>query len=160
MTISEDMKRLDLRDIQREKAAEIQRLAEHDAERARIEQRINELSVTERTLARLMSVDLPEPERSATETVNRKKPEGIPTIYIMAVTLLRESGVHWMEGQDFVQAIRNRWWPTADSNDITPTLWRLAKTGKLVKNGTKYALPAGVRGPVKELGKPGAVSVQ
>ena len=155
------MKKVELKDVQREKAAEIERLAELDAARVQSEQRINELAITERTLARLLSVDLPEPDDStATNGSKRKKPAGIPTIFVMTLTLFRENGVHWMDGHEIVQAIRKRWWPTADNNDISPTLWRLAKTGKLVKRGTEYGLTAGARGPVRELDEPGSVRVQ
>lgn len=162
MVNSYDMKRFELKDVQREKEVEIERLARLDAERSQAEQRINELTITERTLARMLSVELPEPLKPATsDGAKRKKPDGIPTIYVMTLTLFRERGVHWLEGQEIVQAIRERWWPTADNNDISPTLWRLSKTEKLVKAGTKYGLPAGVRGSVKQLGEPGdAVIVQ
>jgi len=162
MSYPEDMKRFELKDVQYEKAQEIERLAQLDAERTQVEQRINELAITERTLARLLSVELPEPMPTSSDASKRKKPDGIPTIYVMAVTLLRERGVHWLEGQEIVHAIRERWWPTADNNDISPTLWRLFKTGRLAKQGTKYGLPPGARGAVKELGEPGSgvVSVQ
>lgn len=162
--ISDDgMKKIDLKEVQREKAAAVQRLAALDHERSDVEQQINELAITERTLARLLSVDLPEPlVPASSELSKRKKPEGIPTIYVMTLTLFRDQGVHWLEGQEIVQAIREKWWPTAKNDDIGPTLWRLAKMGKLVKQGTKYALPPGIRGAAKELGeKPGdAVTFQ
>ncbi len=157
------MKKIELKDVQREKAAAIKLLGTLDRQREIVEQQINELTITERTLARLLSVELPELSGPlAPEAAKRKKPAGIPTIYMMALTLFRERGVHFMEGHEIVRAIRERWWPTADNNDISPTLWRLSKTGKLVKNGTKYGLLAGMRGQVKELGEPGSglVSVQ
>lgn len=156
------MKKVELRDVQREKAAAIERLGKLDRERSALDQQINDLAITERTLARMLSVDLPEPApMRSPELATRKKPVGIPTIYVMTVTLLRDRGDHWMESQEIVQAIRERWWPTAESSDITPTLWRLYKTsGKLAKNGTKYGLPPGTLRAVRELGEPGSVSVQ
>lgn len=162
MLNDEDMKKVDIKDIQRDKKAALDRLAAIDRERSELEQIINELAVAERVVARLTSVDLPEsqPSEVASGSATRKKPQGIPTVYVMALTLFRETGEHWIEAQDIVQSIRERWWPTAENNDISPTLWRLSRMGKLTKNGTKYGLPPGVRGPVKELGKPGAVSVQ
>lgn len=138
-----DMKNVDLQTIQRLKSEAADKLAHLDRERAAVEQWVSELTVTERTLARVLSVDLPEPQEDVPVAGQRSsgKPRGIPSIYIMAATLLRDASEPWMEGQEIVKAIRDRWWPTAETNDIAPTLWRLAKHGKLRKEATRYALP-------------------
>lgn len=156
MLNDDDMKKIDLKDVQRQKREAIERLAALDTERAALEQDINELAIVERRVAQMLSVDLPEPSvQRASEVHKRKKPTGIPTIYVMTCTIFRERGVHWLEAQEILQIIREKWWPTAKNDDVGPTLWRLARMGKLTKNGTKYALPPGVRGPVKQLGEPG-----
>lgn len=156
MLNDDDMKKIDLRDVQRKKQEAIERLAAIEAERAELEQSISELAIVERHVAQLLSVDLPEPAIAQTQSPHRrKKPSGIPTIYIMTCTIFRERGVHWLEAQELLQAIRVKWWPDAKNDDVGPTLWRLAKMGKLIKSGTRYSLPAGVRGPVKQLGEPG-----
>ena len=162
MLNSDDMKRFELSDVQRAKAAEIDKLASLDAQRAQIEQRITELTITERTLARMLSIELPASSSPVqTDGAKRKKPIGIPTIHVMTLTLFRERGEHWLESQTIIQAIKERWWPTAANNDIAPTLWRLSATGKLTKQGTKYSLPPGTHRTVKQLGEPGdAVVVQ
>lgn len=160
MLNDDDMKKIDLKDIQRDKQTALDRLAALDRERGELEQVINELAVAERVVARLTSVDLPQGQSvAAPDGVKRKKPNGIPTIYVMVLTLFRETGEHWMEAQEIVQSIRDRWWPTAENNDISPTLWRLARMEKLTKSGTKYGLPPGARGPVKQLGEPGKTVV-
>ncbi len=71
----------------------------------------------------------------------RGKPKDIPSIYEMAVVLFQTTGKEWLETQEIVRLIKERWWPSAQRNDIAPTLWRLQKDGKLRKNGSKYALP-------------------
>jgi hypothetical protein len=159
---TEDMAKFDLKDVQRKKDAAIARLADLDRQRAEVTQEINELAITERTVARMLSVDLPEPTAPVRlpELATRKKPVGIPSIYVMTLTVLRERGAHWIEGSDLIEAIRDRWWPTAARAEIAPTLWRLSKMNKLTKNGTKYGLPPGAPRALRELGEPGSVSVQ
>ena len=61
----------------------------------------------------------------------------------MAATLIRESGQHWMDASDIIKGIREKWWPTVEPGDVSPTLWRLDKTQKLQKDGTRYALLPG-----------------
>jgi hypothetical protein len=77
--------------------------------------------------------------------LERKKPKNIPSVYVMTVTLLRESGSKGLEPQEIVTLVRQRWWPGASSNDINPTLWRLSKHGKLRKEDGRYFLPADTR---------------
>lgn len=153
--IHDDMKRQDLDIIQKRKKAVAERLDAIDVERAALAQEMADLAVTERTMARLLDVDLPEPTANRHPKVAvRKKPDGIPTVYIMAATILREAsedGQAWMEPQEIVRAIRERWWPDADSNDINPTLWRLYKNLKLSKKGNKYGLPLGARSKLEDL---------
>ena len=140
--IHADMKR-ELEIIQRKKADAESELKALDTQRAELEQWLRDLSVTERTLARMLDVDLPDdtvtvlPEHS-----RRKKPDHIPSVYDMAVTVLREREVEFVEGHEILAGIKARWWPGATNNDILPTLWRLAtKDKRLRKEGTKYALP-------------------
>lgn len=81
-------------------------------------------------------------------SARRKKPDNIPTIYDMAVMIIRDRGNEFVEGQEIVAGIKARWWPDVTSNDVTPTLWRLAnKDQRLRKDGTKYGLP--IRAAIK-----------
>jgi hypothetical protein len=143
----DDMKRHELEIVQRRKKTVLERLDSLDAEKAVLTQELGDLAVTEKTLARLLDVDLPEPSVNRHPKVAfRKKPDGIPTVYIMAATLLREAskdGQAWMEPQEIVRGIRERWWPDAESNDINPTLWRLYKSHKFSKKDGRYGLPLG-----------------
>lgn len=141
-SIHDGMKR-ELEIIQSKKAAAESELKALDTKRAELEQWLRDLAVTERTLARMLDVDLPDDTATPlSEHSRRKKPEHIPSVYDMAVTVLREYGVEFVEGQDIVIGIKTRWWPSATNNDILPTLWRLAiKDQRLRKEGTKYALP-------------------
>jgi hypothetical protein len=148
MPTDQDMNR-DLQIVRARKLKVAEELASIDRRRRELDQEANDLAVTERTLARLLSVELPDmvevPDHRP-DVARRRKPKGIPSVYTMTATILRESNdVHerrWLEAQDIVQLIRAKWWPNAESTDITPTLWRLSKTDKLLKRGSQYALPA------------------
>lgn len=149
----DDYMRQELETIRRKKADAERELKEMDSRRTELEQWLRDLAVTERTLARVLDVDLPEVTNDTSHSTRRKKPENIPTIYDMAVTILRERGDEFLEGQDIVAGIRSRWWPDVTNNDVTPTLWRLAtKDKRLRKDGTKYGLPirAAIRVPLSE----------
>lgn len=137
-----DGMRQELERIQTKKAEVEKQLREIELQRTELEQWVRDLAVTERTLARLLEVDLPEAQSVVPEAPRRKKPDNIPSVYDMAVTTLRERAEEFVEGQEIVSAIKRRWWPEATNNDITPTLWRLAtKDQRLRKEGTKYGLP-------------------
>jgi hypothetical protein len=129
--------------IQKEKALVAKKLAAIDRDRAMLEQQASELAVTERTLARILGVDLPQETGGSTSNGSKAggKPKKLPSIYQMMLALLAEAPGGALEVQDAMRLIRERWWPSAERNDIAPTLWRLAKTGKLKKDGTSYALP-------------------
>lgn len=76
-------------------------------------------------------------------TKAKKKPEGTPTIAEMINMVLvdaKAKGTDALESQEIVHRIRAKWWPDAQSNDIAPLMWRLAKNEKLKKIGTKYSL--------------------
>ena len=112
-----------------------------------LKQEESELAIAERTLARLLGIEL-EPEiEDDIETLHarlngrRAKPRKTPSIHEMAASLFKETGQEWLETMDIVRLIKTRWWPSAERNDIAPTLWRLHKDGKLRKDGPKYALP-------------------
>lgn len=137
--------------IQKQKADAEREMKAIDARRIELEQWLRDLAVTERTLARILDLDLPNtgaPSRS--EHSRRKKPDNIPSVHDMTVKILRERGEEFVEGNEIFVAIKGRWWPDATKNDVLPTLWRLAtKDDRLRKEGSKYALPIreGIRDP-------------
>jgi len=128
--------------VQREKAAVAKRLAALDRDRAMLEQQASELAVTERTLARILGVALPDTGSQAPQAGKAGgKPKKLPSIYQMMLSLLADAPNRSLETPEIIRLIRERWWPSAERNDIAPTLWRLAKMGKLKKDGIGYALP-------------------
>lgn len=150
MPSHEAMKEIERIRLRKEEvAAALARIAQQrdelDRSKLLLEQEQSDLAITERTLARLNAIDLPAETPTAPgerpDTTTRRKPKGIPTIYIMTVTILRESNRVWLEGSEILSAIRSRWWPSAEPVDVSPTLWRLAKEGKLLKQNTSYGLP-------------------
>jgi hypothetical protein len=137
----DDGMRQELETIQRKKADVERQLKAIEEKRTELEVWLRDLTVTERTLARLLEVDLPETSAN-TGASHRRKPNNIPSVHEMAVTIIRERAEEFVEGQDIVSAIKRRWWPDATNNDIGPTLWRLAtRDNKLRKEGTRYGLP-------------------
>ena len=142
MVTADDM---DLAAVQRKKADVERQLKEIEHRRVELEAWLRDLVVTERTLARILDVDLPDNSQAAPQEAaphRRRKPENTPSIFDMARIIIRDRGDEWVEGAEIVAGIRRRWWPDAESNDITPTLWRLAtKDSRLRKEGTRYAMP-------------------
>lgn len=132
-----------LKTIQEQRAeaqAELKALSQRKEE---VESWLRDLSVTERTLARLLNVDLPsDAEPVSDERPRGRKPKGIPSVFVMACNAIRDSGEEWLDVSDILASIKRRHWPDATSSDISSTLWRLAEKDKrLRKQGTKYALP-------------------
>ena len=134
--------REELETVRRKKVEAAKELASLEERRVQLEQWVRDLTTTERTLARICDVDLPEPEVRQTDAYKRKKPKDIPSVFDMAATIIRDRGMEFVEANDILNGIKTRWWPDATNNDISPSLWRLAtKDDRLRKEGTKYALP-------------------
>jgi hypothetical protein len=142
-TSIDQIMRQELESVQRRIADAVGELKTLDMRRAELEQWLRDLAVTERTLARMLDVDLPTSTVSGpSENSRRKKPDSIPSVYDMAATVLRNRSDEFVDGQEIVSAIKARWWPSVTANDILPTLWRLAtKDQRLRKEGRRYGLP-------------------
>jgi hypothetical protein len=72
-----------------------------------------------------------------------KKPAGTPTMPEMIEAVLTEAsfqGRHALEPKEIVATIRQKWWPTVTPASVSPIAWRLAKEGRLHKDGSKYSL--------------------
>jgi hypothetical protein len=117
------------------------RRAELEQALAEVSRLESELAITKRTIADTYGIKL-DAGSQPVSTKTKGKPKDIPSIHEMASVLFQASGQEWLETQEIVRLIKEKWWPSADRNDIAPTLWRLQKDGKLRKHGTKYALPS------------------
>ena len=74
----------------------------------------------------------------------KRKPDGLPSVLEMAAIVFRDranEGQPWLEPAEIVTEIKRRWWKAAEQEFIGPQLWRAARKGRLLKNGTRYALP-------------------
>ena len=72
------------------------------------------------------------------------KPDGTPTTPNMIIMLLKEAerqGKPGLEPKEMHIQVCRRWWPSAKSEDIGPTAWRMRKDGRLTKQGSLYMLP-------------------
>ena len=128
--------------IERGRAKLLQQLDDLNREQQRLEQEAQELDIAARVLNRL-SPDETEQSKNYTPpwTKPGKKPDGIPAMSDMIQTVLlaaEKDGIAELETQNIVNAIRIKWWPDAQNNDVAPVLWRQAKIGRLIKNGTRY----------------------
>lgn len=140
-------------------------IAGYKAEIERLESELPELDVAERVLARLTGE--PRSEVSAVkpsvdEALVGAKPEGIPTVPEMIVTLLKEaqaSGSRGMSAKDLLDGIAKRWWPDAKSDTVAPTAWRMRKRGDLDKDGVHYSIPKTNTGSEAEASEPSEVPV-
>lgn len=108
---------------------------------------IEEINTTLKTLSRVYGVeleDLPDIKAAKSTGVISTKPAGSPTLYEMVTNILEEYDMLIddgpMEGDQIFEEIRRRWWPDAPRNSIIPSLWRFAKEGRLIKDGTAYRL--------------------
>jgi hypothetical protein len=133
-----------LKIIQQRRKALARERAEVERKIALIDQEESDLAISERTLARLLGVSL-DPDLEDLSQLRKRpkggKPRDIPSIHEMALVLYGDTKQEWLETQEIVRLIKQKWWPSAKRNDIAPTLWRLHKDGKLRKDGTRYALP-------------------
>ncbi len=72
------------------------------------------------------------------------KPADAPAMPLMimeALLVAHEAGKDRLEPKDITQFVRDRYWPDAPTSSVGPTVWRMAKDGRLRKLGEFYALP-------------------
>ena len=67
------------------------------------------------------------------------KPDGLPTVSVMIVTALRETGKA-SRPVEIAEFVRRRWWSTAPTETITTTAWQMARAGKLTHHDGRYGL--------------------
>ena len=108
-------------------------IARHEAEIARLIGERDELQVTLRTLGRL----------GVLEKGNASAPVGPKmTVPEMVLEVLsRPENVQGARPDPVLTAIRESYDPNIDPNNVRPTMWRMAKDGRLEKNGELYRLP-------------------
>lgn len=154
------MRRRAIAEARANMAEEIEKLRGLDAG---LEQEEMELTITERHILKFTIGELERPTtelgarvvatRLAQEAVQRskRKPADVPSVLVMAGTVLlerAERGQIWLEPAEIVTEIKKRWWRDAEQAFIAPQLWRAAKKGRLLKDGTRYALPENEKAPV------------
>jgi len=83
------------------------------------------------------------PIEATADTVEPTKPVGIPTVPNMimeALLVASDNGMYGMEPSHVTAFIRDNYWPSVQSQNVAPTMWRMARDGKLTKNGSVYSL--------------------
>ena len=130
--------------IEMQRAALMQQLDDLKRQEERLNQTAQELEIAEKVFARYSDAEQSAPEGPAQippATKQSKKPDGIPPVselIYMVLAYAEKEGLRWLEPIQVIERIRGNWWPGAQSNDIAPVLWRMAKQGKLAKRGQKY----------------------
>jgi hypothetical protein len=69
-----------------------------------------------------------------------RKPPGIPSTPEMIFLALKGAS-KTKAPFEIVEFIKEKWWPSATSKDISPVAWRLASEGRLFKDNSGYGLP-------------------
>ena len=105
------------------------RIAALEDKLSNLNEELEELDVALRVARRA----LPPSEQSSEGT---PRPEGIPTIFKMAESVLKEdedAGGHGLKAREIVDRIRTRYWPGLAAKQIQPSLYGFAGTGRLHK---------------------------
>jgi hypothetical protein len=128
-----------------------------------------DLTITERTVARLLPNQPIAPIGEAIASVvaavaplstkPSRKPDGLPTVIEMATVILSDAasrGQPWLDASQIADEIKKRWWPDAETAFVTPQIWRAAtKRNVFRKEGTRYALSTGIeKGPTDKSERP------
>lgn len=85
--------------------------------------------------------------KSAVETDVRRgapRPEGIPTIYEMTVSVLQDAkkeGASHLTASQIADRIENKFWPGMEPRAVRPSFHRFAEKGRLKKKGVFFSLP-------------------
>jgi hypothetical protein len=67
------------------------------------------------------------------------KPAGLPSLSVMVVTALQDSGK--AEKPAAITAyVRQRWWPALSVKTLNAQVWHMAKAGKLIRRDGYYGL--------------------
>jgi hypothetical protein len=115
------------------------------AEIERLQKEADELDIAVKVFRRF-SASGAQPDQASTR-LGPPRPEGIPSLFVMTATVLREARVagnrNGLTGKEIVDEIRNRWWPGLNSQQVLPTIYQFAKRGRLIKSvdGRFRALP-------------------
>lgn len=102
-----------------------------------------DLTIAEKVLMRLNhELGDNEEETERTPSGAPVKPAGVPTMPEMIVDALRSTtNPFGLSPKDIMEFIAAKYWPEVRSELVGPIAWRMAKEGRLVKNGTIYCLP-------------------
>lgn len=86
----------------------------------------------------------PEPPEPIDPQGSTRKPDGIPTMPDMILTILTDEyakGVRGLEPREMTNIISHRWYPGVTTDSVGPIAWRMFKRGQLRKDGALYLLP-------------------
>jgi hypothetical protein len=87
------------------------------------------------------AISLNEPAQPPSATVAVRKPDGLPSMSRMVLSVLdsAEAGVG-LKPKQIRERIRQRYWPEAPTDRVVSVVWRLAKNGKLHHSDGRYRL--------------------
>jgi len=132
MTENPAIRALEDRKVQiKQKSAELQSAL--DA----LNRELDEIETTERVLGRL-GVQRGKPSAPTQGRVNGAA-HGPAAMTDKIIKVVGEGGI--ARPADVLRAIRERWMPNVEGNDVRPTLWRLVKDGRIIQDEAGYHLP-------------------
>jgi hypothetical protein len=133
-----------------------------------LETMLSELDITERVLDNLDATGLQDAadgedheEAAPAEPAPAAKPDGIPTMPAMILEALeeaRDEGKKGLEPREMGEFIIKKYWPNMPPYVVGPIAWRMHKSGKLAKRGSKYFLPKVEEGSGADTSEPSSMS--
>ncbi|MDR3449520.1 MAG: hypothetical protein P4M15_07225 [Alphaproteobacteria bacterium] len=103
---------------------------------ARLETERNELTITLRTLERM---GVTAKEAMPTEPISAQPKMTVPEMIVDVMG--RPELAYGVRPDAVLNAIRETYEPNIDPNNVRPTMWRMAKEGRLTKRDELYFLP-------------------
>ncbi|CAN7531210.1 hypothetical protein LJR251_003680 [Rhizobium rhizogenes] len=103
---------------------------------AKLQEEAHELDVA-LSVFRRFSPKVPPSTTHDDSKLGPPRPEGVPTLFEMAYTVIRDAeqrGRRGLPAKDIVEAIANQYWPGLQAPQITPSLYAFVKKKRLTKS--------------------------
>lgn len=81
------------------------------------------------------------PDEPSAPKLGPARPEGIPSLYVMTATVVREAGDKGLKAREIVDEISKRFWPGVQPQQILPQVYKFVKNGRLRKTGERIFAP-------------------
>ena len=121
-----------------------------EAQLAALSERVSRLRITEEELTAALGATMPSRSKRSRKgksqgprAASPPRPVGVPQtphMICVAIAEAQDRGLPGLRPEETRDFIRAKWWPAVEIDAVGPTMWRMAKRGRLRKNGTVYSL--------------------